>query len=90
MFPPPERGVNRYECFAWAAEGGAGWECHSADSSLKLVRRDLYNMTLLGRPAYIFRRKRGKVIETNEEALRELEDADGDEPCWLTDAEEDE
>ncbi|MDP6370013.1 MAG: hypothetical protein QF615_10410 [Planctomycetota bacterium] len=86
-FPLPERGVARYECIAWADdEGGEGWECHSADSSLKLVRRDLYNMTLLGRPAYIFTRKRGKIIETNEEALRELEDADEDEPSWLTEA----
>ena len=73
-FPLPERGIDRYESWVWTVDDdGAGWEPHSSSSNLKLVRRDLYNLTLMGSPAYIFARKRGKIIETNEDALREAE-----------------
>ena len=74
----PERGVDRYEVWSWDVDedGGGCWQPHSSSNNLKLVRRDLYNLTLLGCPGYIFTRRRGKVIESNKEELMECEAED--------------
>jgi len=77
-FPKPEQGVDRYE--VWSHSSGCPsrptcyaclqWDLSECSRLIKDARRAVGDETEDDNWAYIYDRRTGTVIETNEEALK--------------------
>lgn len=71
-FPKPEKGVPRFELFFWSGEH---WEWDSSVTTMKEARgtmREYARAKWWARaPFYIFDRRTGSVVATNEKQLEE-------------------
>jgi len=73
-FPKPEKGVPRYELRTWTGYGWVtswGWTRSrmTIQERWAWMESDYYARSFAGRPAYIYDRKTGEVIATNQEQL---------------------
>ena len=73
-FPKPEKGMARYEVWEGHCTRHTYWYLATSCRSKASARQEMMKWsTAEGMAAYIYDRRTGTVIETNEEALKKAE-----------------